>query len=278
MNRYHSWRIQLITSLIIFSLSALSQQLCAKEGKVVEYSPRFENLISKNLNLGVVTLDETYQIYRSKKLGRSGLYLLDLYLESNKLPFPKTIVYMNDEGYEPFYQFAIEEYKLQDHYLYQFYHGYDYDYRTYLDGRNPYSPQDNIDDRFFTHLIDRHFGLATSPQYEQVEGGIDAFFRIMKIVLDPEKQPVLFHCWGGKHRTGIIAMAIRYLQGPAWTTPLDGPPVMIEGVPFQLNAAQKEYIMHNKSSIRIENFQFMKQLSLDPRFIALKEEWASSQN
>ncbi|MBT3236894.1 MAG: hypothetical protein HN353_13145 [Bdellovibrionales bacterium] len=278
MHNFIRYSRHLTFAMLLVATTLFVGDVDAFEKSKLVYSPRFESPLSKSINLGVVVLNDRYQIYRSKKLGRAGLSSLEQYLRLNNLPFPKTIIYMNDEGYEPFYEFAIEEYNLQDSYDYKFYHSYDYSYRTYLDGNNPYRPQDNIDDRFFTYLIDRYFGLAQSPQYEQIEGGMDAFFRIMKVLLDPAKQPVLFHCWGGRHRTGMIGMAIRYLQGGEWITPIGQELLPAQGSATIVNAAQKEYVMHNKDRVRGENFIFIDRLANDPRFIALKERYQSPLN
>lgn len=70
-------------------------------------------------------------------------------------------------------------------------------------------------------------------------------------------------------------MAIRYLQGDIWTTPLEEGPTMIEGFPVMMNAAKKEYRLHNPDKPRIKNFRFIDQVAKDPRFLALKEQYQS---
>ena len=66
----------------------------------------------KRLKFGVVVNNEDYQIYRSMKLGRRGLKKLKKHLKEEGLPFPKTIIHMNNSGYRfPLY-FAVQEYEI----------------------------------------------------------------------------------------------------------------------------------------------------------------------
>ena len=86
-----------------------SSQLLAKttQAKSGEYLVGPAN---DSLNFGVLVHNQTYTIYRSTKLGESGLDELKKYLSKKALPFPKTIVYMNSAGYSFPYSFALEEY------------------------------------------------------------------------------------------------------------------------------------------------------------------------
>lgn len=216
------------------------------------------------LKFGVVVNNDDYQIYRSMMLGKRGLKKLKKHLEEEELRFPKTIIYMNSAGYKfPLY-FSIEEYDLQEKYGYEFFHSFG-DIRTYLDGHNPYDPQDDIDTK---RILGHHARKKFELRDDGIDGDLDDFFTILKIVLDPSKQPVLFHCFGGRHRTGMIALALRYMQGGWW---LDGPKHKRYG--REMNPAQFEYYRFNHLFYRKENLDFIEKVSQDPRFLELKDQY-----
>ncbi|MBP6217770.1 MAG: tyrosine-protein phosphatase [Oligoflexales bacterium] len=211
-----------------------------------------------SLNLGLVINNAQYKIYRSAKLGKSGLYDLRSRLWKNNLPFPKTIIYMNKEGYNSFSNFAVEEYEMSFVWGYTFYHSFG-PMRTYVDGQNPYDPSTDIDN---TQNLGYEAQAYFSLRNDGVDGGIDSFFNILRIILEPKNQPVLFHCLGGLHRTGMVAMALRYLQGGNW---INGPKK--DG----LNPAQYEYHKYNPFLFRPENIEFIEMLANDPRFQELQD-------
>jgi hypothetical protein len=214
----------------------------------------------KDLNFGVVVKNDKHTLYRSEILGKSGLEKLYKHLDKNKLPRPKTVIYMNKNGYggwsTGFDSRAIQEYELQAKYRYKFFHSYDQKYRTYLDGDNPYYPSKDIDQsKYMNGDAKKYFGLIEDGK---ADGGADAFVRIMNIVLDPARQPVLFHCAGGRHRTGMVAMMIRYLQGGEWING-EQTKVWIQGKNRYLNHAQYEYYLHNSDLVRFDNWIFIDQ-------------------
>lgn len=170
-------------------------------------------------NFGVVVKNDRYQIYRSAALGEEGLE----YVSKQHLPFPKTIVYLNKEGFN----FAKEEKALQKKFGYEYIH-------VYLDGHAP-----NKED----------------------------FFKVLDIILDPSRQPVLFHCYGGRHRTGMMAMALRYIQGGEW---VNGPKRRKFVFPRmrspELNPAEYEYAEFNSALFRYTNVQYIRSFSQDAGF------------
>jgi len=210
-------------------------------------------------NFSVVVENEDFQIYRSSALGSSGLKYVKNALEEKNLPFPKTIVYMNDAGYGE-NGFAIQERNLQDDYGFTFYESKGYG-KTYLDGHDPRYPDKDID------------------RDGKIDGDIESFYRILEIVLKKENQPVLFHCLGGRHRTGMIAMAIRYMQEGKW---INGPKRRRFVLPRMrsplLNPAESEYVDHNRELFRFTNVRFIRSESKTPRFIALKNEFKEELN
>lgn len=222
------------------------------------------------LNFGVVANDENYQIYRSAELGNDGLERIESILKSKGLPFPKTIIYMNDEGYQglfpEFSAFAVEEFKAQEKYGFKFYHPFDYNYRTYLDGVNPYEPSEDIDKK--DNLNSEAKELFGVIEDEKKDGGIDSLVRILKLVLDKDKQPVLFHCHGGRHRSGIIAMLVRHLQGGKWKT---GSKRFVYG--HWLSPLEYEYFEYNRLLFKFENIKFVRKFVQSSAFREIQNDY-----
>lgn len=218
----------------------------------------------RKLNFGVIVNNDHYTIYRSSKLGEEGLRDLKKHLEDENLPFPKTIIYMNKTGYGFPWYYALEEYKQSLLGSFKFIHSFSEE-RTYIDGENPYNPTDDIDSRLILgHEARRYFSLRD----DGIDGGIDAVMRVLSIMLNPENQPVLIHCLGGFHRTGMMAMVIRYLQGGFW---VDGPKVEVKGM--SLNPAQYEYSRYNPLFFRVKNIEFIEAFSQDRRFLDLRDRY-----
>jgi len=207
-------------------------------------------------NFGLLVNNSHYQIYRSAALGRSGLSELESYLKKRGLPFPKTIIYMNHDGYKKTRLrsklFALEELAESEKYGFEYYHSFRRDYSTYLDTYDPSNPKKNVNKRKYINEI--------LPEME-IFGDMDAFYRVLDLVLGGE-QPVLFHCTGGHHRTGMVALAIRYLQGREWRGgkypgPLRRP---------YLNKAQYEYYKHNLVQFQSKNLDFIEAWSQTTAF------------
>lgn len=202
-------------------------------------------------NFGIVSATQRYHIYRSAELGKRGLSELYDELEAANMPFPKTIVYMNAEGYSfPLY-FAIDEWKLQSEYGYRFFHPFGFP-RTYLDGYDPYHPTDVIDKlRYLGPVGRKYFDLGDGT----IQGGIDTLTWILELILDPKNQPVLFHCLGGMHRTGMVAMLIRFMQKMPW------------------ERIVSEYHAFNPFP-RKENIEFVSEFIKDPHYLKLCDKYS----
>lgn len=215
-------------------------------------------------NFGLLINSKTHTIYRSSALGYEGLEDTWRVLKKCTLPMPKTIIYMNKEGYTWPTTFAIQEYLAQEKYGFRFYHSFGPDHeRTYVDGHNPFHPDKNVDKtKYLNEQAERLFPPKDHPA---ADGGIEIFKRVLEYVLDPNNQPVLFHCLGGRHRTGMMAMAIRYLQDDFWMT---GP--LKRFLFWKLNPAKYEYTRYNAILARPENWAFMDQLAKEKWFAELK--------
>ncbi|MBT3981724.1 MAG: hypothetical protein HOE90_10250 [Bacteriovoracaceae bacterium] len=263
-----------------------------------------------SLNFGVVVNNETHQIYRSAKLGTEGLAELKLHLEASDLPFPKTIIYMNSDGYGKSYSYgelkqaydssdsffggvisagrrgtsgayALEEFMEADSFGYDFHHSFGSESEsTYVDGFSPYAPHEDIDGQ---DLLGDQASKLFSPgrSANGRDGGIDEFNRVMDLVLDPNNQPVLFHCRGGHHRTGMVGLIIRYLQSDQW---LEGPLKFARPknlwdagksveIFSMLNPAEYEYYTHNTTVFRPENLVFAKAYRKSSDFASLQKRY-----
>ena len=224
----------------------------------------------KQYNFGVVVENDNYTIYRSSSLGKLGLKYISKYLDKHDMAFPKTIIYMNKQGYSfPLY-YAIEEYKysLSGKYgEFEFFHPFS-ELRTYVDGENPYEANEDIDTAITLGPIGRRYFELRD---DGVDGGVETVLNILKLILDTNRQPVLFHCMGGLHRTGMIGMSLRYMQGGFW---VDGPKTEAHGM--ELNPAEYEYYKYNPVLFREVNIQFIRKFSRDPRFLELKKEYGEA--
>lgn len=47
-------------------------------------------------------------------------------------------------------------------------------------------------------------------------GNWRSLFNILDLILEQKEYPVVVHCYGGRHKTGVLSLGIRYLQDPAW--------------------------------------------------------------
>jgi len=206
----------------------------------------------EDYNFAVVVNNNNYKIYRSSALGKSGLLDLEKYAAKNNLPMPKTVIYMNDEGYKSGFfveDFALQEYALQEKMGFKFFHSYDYKQRTYLDGHDPYKPSEDIDLK--NNLNSEALKLFGPNPKDGLDGGTDALKRILDIALDPSNQPVLFHCMGGKHRTGMVGMILRHIQSEKANEAESKDSVY-------KSRAEVEYLKHAGSSSREENVYFVR--------------------
>ena len=110
------------------------------------------------------------------------------------------------------------------------------------------------------------------------------FHFVMGFILEA-KNTVLFHCVGGMHRTGMIALLLRFLQGGDWVKPFSKPiKVIIRKkkkffIEVKLkNKAELEYYLHNKYLFREKNIMSVNKLIKTERFLALKRKYQVALN
>ncbi|MBF0205727.1 MAG: hypothetical protein HQK53_02450 [Oligoflexia bacterium] len=227
---------------------------------------------NQNLNFGVIVANPYFKIYRSSALGNLGVADLEMHLQ-NPNDLPRTIVYLNRCGYQnddplivakergiqlfkglsnkPHYMagnYAEEEknnnFFPRSRIVYNFIHphgtsGYA-GYNVYLSEHNP----------LHDLLVAYDFG----ERDKGIRGGRDGLYNVLeRILLGQVDGPVLFHCKGGIHRTGMAALAIRYLQGNAWIAPFAA---------VKLHAKRDKFfprckILQNMSTLLITLYNFV---------------------
>lgn len=248
------------------------------------------------LNLGVVVNNDKYTIYRSKALGRRGVLELYSHLQQLDLPFPKRVIFMNKEGYRSYFggglfsqyshyftgmnYFAYEQAEVFRHFPQDlqvaFFHPLNS--RVYLSGQNPLEDMVAIN---IERVADPHIIDYFSPDYFSIIGTRSNFFRVLELILE-NKEPSLFHCTGGLHRTGMIALAIRNLQGNLWTKKFAHPVAvkvgLLQRTVLLRNLAEVEYYMHNQLQFREKNILSMRTLAYQPEFQNLQKKYRSDLN
>jgi hypothetical protein len=133
---------------------------------------------------------------------------------------------------------------------------------------------------------------------QEITGSGENFMESLKTIVGKGdvklKGATVFHCKGGIHRTGMMALAIRYLQGGDWTKNFSAP-IQVEasseetkGIKRVKKSAQKalalkrkfyvrnwaeyEYYKHNQRLFRPENLEFLEKLSKTSEFQGLQLE------
>lgn len=287
---------------------------------IIQIQPSFAQGVHSNecygqsdLNFGVLIYNRYYKIYRSSGLGTRGLSALKDHLLSNKLDFPTRILYLNSVGYAPsaphswlglkrlasesskqiFYStrekitsqsfygagsFATEERLIsstsegrEEYFPFEFLDGTEKD--IYLTGENPVNhnltPEEFSSDHGTTLLRN---------------GDRMAFYQVLEEILTHDG-PLLFHCQGGIHRTGMTALMLRYLQGGKWTDRnlLDESQrtilfnrynIMPAETALISNHAELEYFLHNPINFRQSNLEAISAISEDARFKCLQYEFS----
>ncbi|MDD9952340.1 MAG: tyrosine-protein phosphatase [Zetaproteobacteria bacterium] len=233
-------------------------------------------------HFSVVIQNAVHKIYRSSRLGKAGLIEVSSYLERQQLPFPTKIIYVDKHGFKknpPLHSlFALEEYESQRDYGYQFFHSYHSEWKTYLDGQDPYLARQDIDQKqYLNKQAIQYFGLRDDGE---IDGTVDDLMLILELILSSE-EPVLFHCADGQQRTGLIALILRYLQGGTW---IDGNKKKVvltgmqPGTEGMLNPAQYEYWLHNPENFLYSNIRFVEKFAQDARFLELRDTYQHSLN
>ena len=263
------------------------------ESKNIEEVRRFFPFLSRDcfqgmpLNFGVVINNERYQLYRSQALGEEGVERIFEMMHEHTLNLPAKVVFMNKEGYaksslsrklSEYFDiargmgpFAFEEESLfSDSGKYsdvEFYHPLSHD--VFLSGQNP------LEDVPSPHQI--HIG---DGKYVNLYASRGNFFKVLDILLKDQGSS-LFHCTGGLHRTGMISLALRHIQGGVWLKEFKKPVVIRTKLFWQnslKNLAEVEYYLHNPMKFRMVNINAMRTLVHQPEFEELKTKYKNLLN
>ncbi|MFK7822570.1 MAG: tyrosine-protein phosphatase [Oligoflexales bacterium] len=258
----------------------------------------------RKYNFGVVVNNSRHRLYRSKALGELGTRELFSFLQENNLLIPNLVIFMNKQGYKQpsnlsggLYGFgaslriedgvfAFEESQIFSKFgarpEVSFYHPLNSP--VYLSGQDVVNDSLAFPiDAYVDQDIKKYFEaqIRKSGTGEHIVAKKDNFYFILKLVLE-SRDPVLFHCTGGRHRTGMIAMAIRYIQGSFWTKSFRQEiKVRIPNIKHLVglrNLAEIEYYLHNKRYLREKNLESLRALSQEARFKVLVKKFGPTLN
>ncbi|MBF0205706.1 MAG: hypothetical protein HQK53_02345 [Oligoflexia bacterium] len=144
----------------------------------------------------------------------------------------------------------------------------------------------------YRRLTSNYNNANNSNHRAKIAGGITNLIQILKQIFTSanEGKAVYFHCKGGFHRTGIVALAIRHIQGGEWIRPFATPIKNIKAKPSKgeealqeiqhmlrhglkmirkdlnnegitiNNPAELEYLLHNPEKARAINLETVREL------------------
>ena len=253
------------------------------------------------LNFGVVINNSNHKLYRSKALGERGVEELFSFMKRSKLELPSVVVFMNKEGYRrtvvgswvspithvfngitPFvYEQAKMFSKGGKFPNISFFHPLNS--RVFLSGKDPLNDVVSLPITTIAEPeILRYFNEEISDNgMVNIIASRSSFFNTLELVL-AGKGPVLFHCTGGLHRTGMIALSIRYLQGGIWLKPFKRPLEAKTGLQGKIsklkNLAEVEYYLHNSWHFRSKNLNAIRKIAETEEFKDLRNRYQDTLN
>ena len=264
-----------------------SHQVDEIQGQLREFlhDPIYNYKHIEHLNYSHLDIGNGHQIMRSGKLGKTGLAFLDHFFQEKRIKKFRSVFYVHKAGFfDKEENFAYEEYidsiNRNDFRFYNLFQ----DPLIYVDGRNPL----NVQERYSQIVCTQDYCSDWILQGEKIkefefDGGLDSLIEVVRLLLDKSKQPALIHCRAGKHRTGIIIMILRYLQGGKWlkTDAVPGEGIMrgADKQPFlieNLNLLEYEYFAHAYPKGRIENIEFIRQFISDDRYKEIRDDLKKS--
>ncbi|MFK7826652.1 MAG: hypothetical protein AB8G05_21100 [Oligoflexales bacterium] len=264
------------------------------------YSDMTKNLKHsiRKYNFAVV-LDR--MIYRSSLLGKKGMKEIWSNLKKNGVPRPKSIASIHVMGFGGVGgNYNLEELEESKKQGLTFLHSYHYDKHltVYMDGTDPSKIVENDPhhgniyvqetvNRFIPdENIQKKLRIAESiAENRHLSGDTEDFLQSIENIIDAP-WPILIHCKGGRHKTGMFAIIFEYLayksamkaeysedvsvpayknrfanwwsrgHGSLWQALFDGP--------FHehhlLRPAETNYAFHNSSVFRRKNIDFVRGL------------------
>ncbi|MFK7825648.1 MAG: tyrosine-protein phosphatase [Oligoflexales bacterium] len=253
------------------------------------------------LNFGAVIHNKYHKIYRSKALGERGVEELFSFMNRAKLELPSTVVFMNKEGYKRsivgswvspithvfngIIPFVYEQAKMfgkgGKFANISFFHPLNS--RVFLSGQDPLNDVVSLPISTIAEPdIVNYFAEEISDNgIVNIIASRSSFFNTLELVL-AGKGPVLFHCTGGLHRTGMIALSIRYLQGGIWLKPFKNPLEVKTGLQGKIsklsNLAEVEYYLHNTWNFRSKNLNALRNIVEAEEFKELQKRYQNTLN
>lgn len=156
------------------------------------------------IRFGVIIYNPSYQIYRSEALGTKGLELLFELTKKFHLKAPQIILHLHRKGHRKIAQASEvrhSDYAEQEKTGAEKSNPFAFEFLESYQGNSVYLPAHTPDDlnRFPIYYFSGH------------KQGRESFYRALEVILTASC-PILFHCKGGRHRTGMMAMIVRYLM------------------------------------------------------------------
>ncbi len=166
-------------------------------------------------------------IYRSRKLGSRGLETLLKVFRQEGQQLPRTVASIHVMGFGDSKggNYNIEEMDFCEKKKIFFMHSFHHQPKqwVYIDGTNPANIDINDPDHgnvFKSEVIERflpsqkvrdrlHIDWSVNHKFVR-DGNIDDFLSTLDNLIDAP-WPLLVHCKGGRHKTGMIAMIFEYL-------------------------------------------------------------------
>ena len=226
---------------------------------------RLRNLISPDSSF------HHHQIMGSGALGHDGIEDISHYLANKGMQPLKTIIYIHKEGFQATEDegaFAQEEMAYCAKNKINFLHPFLGTHKLYIDGLNPFHiPPKESDAESRQDQQTGYDFIDESMDSIDLSGSTEAIYEALSLALNKHLQPVLIHCRAGRHRTGIIQMILRYLEGGQWTDSSKKYRGIFRAKKDKSNLIEKddllplefEYFHNAKPKARIENIQFIRE-------------------
>lgn len=273
--------------------------LYEQDGKIaLVFSDKTEFLKRElsSYNFGVI-LDGF--IYRSKSLGKKGVEEVSkLFAEQNIIPL-KSIASIHVMGFGgPYGSYNLEEMAECEKREMTFLHSFHFDpsKTIFMDGTDPShvdesgSQHGNIfkQDLFDEFIPDKKVQLSLRTKEilasgRKNRGDTMDFLTSLENLIDAS-WPILIHCKGGRHKTGMFAMIFQYLLDNLMMDPRVAHPIRIPAYKnrisdwwtqragftqifagdfyskLNLAFAEEAYYVHNNGAFRLENLTFIRRV------------------
>ena len=234
-----------------------------------------EEKIIPDFNFSRVIYNKKHKIYRSQALGAKGLDFVYKKLSSLNYQTPKVVLYIGRHGYSvrhkmkksiKYLKFVEDEEQYLSNMNLLFLHPFFTN--LYISGDNP-------------QLDTKEYNIDHFSKNQVISSSLESFISILNFVLMSQKT-ILFHCTGGRHRSGMISLAIRYMQGGEWTKSLDNP-LFAEDIDTKEsivcnNLAEVEYLYYSDGEPRKKNLDFIKWFVTTVFFKDFKDKFQRSLN